>query len=200
MIQPTVQRSTAGHTSAQRSRTGGSSLNSAANVSATSVNDVSTGSIHSAVGPSTGRLPNVRLTHCDTAISTSAASSSAPPPSTIRNEITRSRSVAKTTLRTRGAISGGSIFQIARKLMRRCRNSTEAVSRRPIRLTTVAPIDSSCKVSMKRSIVSLRSVPKRASMPASTWRSVSAICSEKRSRRPSAASNSSSSGTSEISA
>ena len=65
--------------------------------------------------PSTGRL----LTHWEAAISAMATSSSPPPPSTIENAMTRSTSVARTTRRRDPAISGGSYFQIARKVSRR---------------------------------------------------------------------------------
>ena len=168
-----------------------------ANVRAARMNELEAASSHPAIRPSRGTPARRGSSHCVAAIRASAASRRPPPPSTITNETTFSRIVARTMVSTDPETSGGSCFQIARKVSRRWRNKTEAVSRMPARLMAVATIDSRCRVSRSRVIVAGSSGPKLASRPSSTWCSASAATGEKRRSRPSAATSSRNSGTSD---
>ena len=85
---------------------------------------------------------------------------SGAPASTIPNATARSRRVSRMAPRTDPDARGGACFQIARNVIRKCRNRTEAVNNRPPRLMARARPEPSCNRMNKYSMLARSSSPK----------------------------------------
>src|SRR5262245_16278581 len=181
-------------------RTGGSHLKRNANVTVITSSGPGRATTHAAVSASIGTWLNNPPNHWAMETTTSDSRNSRPAVNTIANDIACSRNVSWTMTRTERDAKGGSNFQIARKLRRRFRNSIEAVTIRPIRLTTVVTMDARRRPSSICEIAAGSSAPNLFSTTASTCCSAALANSEYRSINPSADSNNRSTGTSDTSA